>query len=347
MTAELVPAHPGTGDERIGELTAQWLTTRKSQHTREAYRRDLASWLNWCRSVDLHPLEAWPGDILAWLTYLATGDPARNKAPEAGNTQDRRLGAVSSWYQWLVRHTVAHRNPAHIGTHERPVRAPRRAPALSDKQTEDLLAAADAYPNPRAAAIVWLMLTTGIRVGELIAANVGDIGQDRGVAVLHVRGKGGKTRMAEIEPSTYVRLHAYIGVRRDADLRPVPAAQAGATSGNDRPLIATANGKRIDRKEVRLLLKRLAATAGLPDDLADRLTPHSTRATFITTSLEDGVPIRDVQYAAGHVSPVTTEAYDRSRWSPDRSPSRRVARRFRTDRLDARRDALLSGEEPE
>src|SRR2546430_866980 len=94
----------------------------------------------------------------------------------------------------------------------------------------------------------WLMLTTGIRVGELIAANAADIGQDRGVTVLHVRGKGGKTRPVEIEPYTMGRLDAYLAGRGDVDLRPVRMPSAGA--GAERPLIATSSGKRIDRKGV-------------------------------------------------------------------------------------------------
>ena len=39
------------------------------------------------------------------------------------------------------------------------------------------------------------------------------------------------------------------------------------------------------------------------------LTPHGLRAGFITLALEDGAPLRKVQYAAGHANPRTTERY--------------------------------------
>jgi integrase/recombinase XerD len=344
MTADLVPAHPvDNPDARIRELTKQWLAGRKSDHTRAAYLLDLKSWLAWCQAHNVHALAARHGHIMEWLAALAEGDPLVGRRPESGSTRARRLGAISGWYRWLIRHQAANRNPANLDKGERPVLAPRRAPALSDDQTERMLAAADADRNLRTAAIVWLLLTTGIRVGELIAANVADIGQDRGVTVLHVHGKGGKTRMVEMEPHTLDRVLAYLATRRDHDMAPVLAAQAGA--GGDRPLIATARGLRLDRKAIRLLLRRLARKAGLPGELVDRLTPHSTRATYVTAAIEDGVPVRDIQRSVGHVSPVTTEGYDRSAWSPDRSPSRRVAKRFHAARVDAARHASSSNAE--
>jgi site-specific recombinase XerD len=331
VSADLVPVEQA-GADRIAELTRQWFDSRKSEHTEAAYRLDLASWLGWCRANEVPALDARFGHVMEWLAELASGDPHTGRRPESGSTRARRLGAISGWYRWLIRHDAATRNPADLDRSERPVLAPRRAPALSDAQAEALLTVADA-DTPRSAAIVWLLLTAGIRVGELTAANVCDIGQDRGVTVLHVHGKGGKTRMVEVEPYTLHRVDRYLADRGDVELLPVVVDQAGA--GRDRPLIATVAGNRIDRKEVRRVLKRLAKVAGLPASLVDRLTPHSTRATFVTTSIDAGVPIRDIQLAAGHASPVTTEAYDRSAWSPDRSPSRKVATRFHAARVEA------------
>lgn len=308
-----------------------------SSHTHDAYRRDLICWLDFCGARDVRPLEAWPDDVQRWIGELAVGDPFTGRRPEAGTTRARRLGAVSSWYRWLIRNGHAQRNPAMLLKEERPVRAPRKAPALSDAEAGKLLATADADRNPRTAAIAWLLLTTGIRVGELVAANIADQGQYRGFAVLNITGKGGKIRPVRIAPSAHDRVEAYLATRTDVDRRPVVVDQAGA--GTDRPLIATLDGNRIDRQAVRLLLRRLAKTAGLSPVLVDRLTPHSTRATYITASIAAGVPIRDIQEAAGHASPVTTEGYDRLSGSVERSPAEIVARLFDADRLDALRKA--------
>lgn len=318
---DLVPVQRDEGDH-LAALVAAFLHTRKSDHTRDAYRRDLALWLDWCHTNRINPIDCWPAHVQLWLTHLT-------ERGDSGSTRDRRLGAVSSWYKWLIRNQAAIRNPVDLDTSERPVRAPRRAPALSDEQAAALLAAAD-QDSPRAAAIIWLMLYTGIRVGELLAATTGDLGMERGYPVLHVHGKGGKTRTVALVPPVVARLAAYL----HPDGQPgvlVPADQAGA--GRTRPLIATRAGKRLDPKAVRLLLQRLARKAGLPAELVATLSPHSTRATYATAALDDGVPVRDVQYALGHASPVTTEGYDRSRLSPERSPAYRLMQRFsRTER---------------
>lgn len=310
------------GNDRLNELTNSWLR-KLTDHTRQAYRRDLESWLLWCAANEVHPTDAWAEHVLGWLTALA--------GTESGATRARRLSAVSSWYKWLIRHRAMDRNPAVLDRTERPVAAPRRAPALSDIQVGKLLTAAAEDPNLRTAAIIYLLLTTGIRVGELVAANVGDLGIDSGVTVLHVRGKGARGRPVEIESHTLARIDVYLASRTDIERLPALPGQPGA---GDRPLIVTATGRRIDRWMVRRLLLRLARQAGLPVRLVERLTPHSTRATQITESLAAGVALRDVQRNAGHASPVTTEIYDRSGFDPTRSPARALARRWHADRID-------------
>lgn len=321
MTADLVPTTTSPY-VRAEALRAQFLATREgSPHTYDAYTRDLRSWLDWCIARGVDPLDAWPAHCARWQTELAQGDPAADRKPEAGTTRARRLGAVSAWYRWLVRHQAAPRNPALLEGAERPVRAPSHAPALSAEQAEKLLATADAY-SPRASAIVFLLIYGGLRSGELTGANVGDIGMTDGELILRVRGKGGKPRDVRINPAVWERITAYLSSRPDSDPLPVTSADAGA--GKERPLIATYRGNRIDRKEIRLLLRRLATKAGLPPQVADNLRPHSTRATYATRAIAAGMDLRAVQETMGHASPTTTMDYDRSNVTPDRDPAIRL-----------------------
>lgn len=312
MTAELVPVDPPSHDQRIDEETAKFLKARKSDHTRDAYRLDLASWWTWCAGAGLHPLDASPGDILNWLADL----------PEAGTTKARRVSAVSSWYRWLIREQAAERNPVQLERTERPVRSPRHAPALSPAQAEVLLAAADA-DSPRAAAIVYLLTYTGIRVGELIAADTSDVGMTGGEMVLYVRGKGGKGRTVRLNSVVVARLDRYGASRLGREYLPATAEHAG--TGRDRPLIATSRGKRVGRKEVRRLLQRLAKQAGLPEQVAARMTPHATRATYATSSFANKLDGRAIQETMGHVSFDTTVGYDRSKVTAARDPAIRLA----------------------
>ncbi|MFC6017783.1 tyrosine-type recombinase/integrase [Plantactinospora solaniradicis] len=321
---DLVPAQrPG---DHLARLAAAFIATRKSEHTRDAYRRDLTAWLNWCTGNGVNPLDAWPAHVQLWMTHL-------ERCGDAGTTRARRLGAVSSWYGWLVRHQEAQRNPADLERAERPTRAPRPAPALSDEHAAALLDRSD-LDTPRSAAIVWLLIHTGIRVGELLAANTADIAVDRGHTVLHVHGKGGKGRTVTLVPPVVARLNGYLAARTDTGTTLVRTDQAGA--GQQRPLIATATGARMDRKAVRLLLRRLARAGGLPTTVVEQLTPHSTRATYVTAALDEGVPIYDVARDVGHASTDTTRGYDRSQYDPAKAAAYRLMGRFgrHLDRTD-------------
>ena len=62
-----------------------------------------------------------------------------------------------------------------------------------------------------------------------------------------------------------------------------------------------------------------ASTRGPLDLLGD--TRHSMRATFITTALDNGASLEDVQSAAGHADPSTTKLYDRRGYNPEKSAS--------------------------
>ena len=67
------------------------------------------------------------------------------------------------------------------------------------------------------------------------------------------------------------------------------------------------------------MIQRLARKAGIP--AAESITPHSFRHTFITEALSAGIPLQDVQDAAGHADPRTTRRYDHGRHNLDRHPT--------------------------
>jgi integrase len=70
------------------------------------------------------------------------------------------------------------------------------------------------------------------------------------------------------------------------------------------------------------LLSRLEEWLGRKEaEMAEPISPHSLRHSFITAALDAGVPLRDVQEAASHADPRTTMRYDRARRSLDRHAS--------------------------
>ena len=73
----------------------------------------------------------------------------------------------------------------------------------------------------------------------------------------------------------------------------------------------------MDRHAATRRLRRLAQASGL----RAKLDPHMLRHTFVTTMLDAGVDLRDVQIAARHADPRTTMRYDRARTNLDRHPN--------------------------
>jgi site-specific recombinase XerD len=202
------------------------------------------------------------------------------------------------------------------------VRRPRVDPdhtitlGLDRDQARAFLAAADADHGPawlRTAAAVRMLLHLGLRVDELAAADVTDLGHDLGHRVLTVTRKGGCRATLPVPPAT-AALDTYLGDRLARH-----RAVAGPTATLDGPLLATKNGRRLDQAALWRLVRRLARAAGIP--LWARLSPHSLRHTTITLALDAGEDLSDVQDLAGHRDPRTTRYYDRRRAALNRSPA--------------------------
>ena len=86
----------------------------------------------------------------------------------------------------------------------------------------------------------------------------------------------------------------------------------------DGPILLGHNGERMTRDAAARIVRRLSKAAGI----TKRNGPHSLRQSFITATLDAGVPLRDVQEAASHADPRTTMRYDRAR-SPSTATSPR------------------------
>jgi integrase len=136
--------------------------------------------------------------------------------------------------------------------------------------------------------------------------------QNRGFDALWVTRKGRKRDSLAVHPQVVQRIRDYLaaaghGAELDGPLfRPV---RANGRQGHARRHLAP---DAIDR-----VLRRYARRIGL-----DRgYSAHSMRATFITTTLENGASLGDVQRAAGHADPSTTRLYDRRGHNPEKSAS--------------------------
>jgi integrase/recombinase XerD len=301
-------------EDPAGALVIAWLATKRSPHTRAAYLRDLAQWTGWLAGHGMPLLEADETAAAMWARHLEA-------AEVKDSTAARKLTAVSSFYAWCVRGGHVRANP--VAGLPRPVvdYDTSATPGLTRDQAVTLLDAADADAGPQAArtaALVAALLFTGARVSELLGADIEDMGTNRGHRVLRVRRKGGKVQALALPAPAAARIDAYLAGRDD--VTKLPAIPGSAAAARRRVLFATGTGARMYRAEVRALLRRLGQAAGLPPELAARLSPHSMRHAFATLNLDAGASLRDLQDAMGHASPRTTRRYDRSRGNLDRSP---------------------------
>jgi integrase/recombinase XerD len=286
-----------------------WLSKQKSARTRRAYRLDVTHFM---RTLGITtPEELRQADhkaVIAWERYMRETEYA------ASSTIRRRLAALSSLYKHLVRHDHALRNP--VGEVERPAinRNEGVTAAFSKAQARKLLdlPSEDTIAGLRDRAILSVGLQVGLRRAEIAALTVGDLHQNRGYDSLRVSRKGGRRDALAINPQTTARLRAYLEkVGHGADLDG-PLFRPLRHNGRQRE-----ERRRMDPDAIDRVVRKYAADLGL-----DRgYSAHSMRATFITTALENGAQLEDVQKAAGHRDPSTTKLYDRRGYNPEKAAS--------------------------
>jgi integrase/recombinase XerD len=291
-------------------LVLGWLAAKSAQNTRTAYARDIGiiprqrpsrapSWLAWCQEQQVHPVTGITGlHVLRYARLLEVAglSPASTA---------RKLAAVSGWYAWLARRGHITASPATGIARPAPAPASPPAPALTPDQTLTLLHAADTAPGPqraRTAALAAVLLFTGVRVSEVISANVEDLGTEHGHRVLRVTRANGRRHSLPLPSPAATRIDAYLAGRAD------PPSTAA--------LFTTRTGGRLFPADVRHAMLRLAARADLPADLASHLGPRMMRHTFAELYLNAGHSRRDLQNAMGYAEPRPTQRYDQARHTP-------------------------------
>lgn len=281
---------PGTDALRLA--VAGFLANYKGQ-TRVHTESDLACFLRWCEHRELPPLDARRVDLELYLRWMQSD---RRFKP---STVSRRLSVVAGFYRTCVIDGVMRHSPAE---YVRRPRVPAESPTLglSHLQFEALLSTARDSENPNDPALVSMLGLLGLRIFEATGSDIEGLSEVHGHRVLRVHGKGDKVVLTPLPPA--------VG-------RAIDRAKGERSSG---PILRSRAETRMSRHVATRRLQRLAATAGI--EIA-RMHPHMLRHTFVTTMLDAGVDLRDVQIAARHADPRTTMRYDRARKNLDRHPN--------------------------
>ena len=172
---------------------------------------------------------------------------------------------------------------------------------LTSRQVKEVLAGVDRSTEQglRDYAMLFLMVTGGLRTIEVSRANIGDLRTLGDNSVLYVQGKGReeKTDYIKLSAPAEQAIRAYLKARAEKDEE---APLFSSTSNNNR-------GARLTTRSVSGIVKTRLQQAGYD---SEKLTAHSLRHTAVTLSLLAGKDITEVQQFARHANIATTMIYN-------------------------------------
>jgi integrase/recombinase XerD len=266
-----------------------------SSNTLSAYRRDLLDFSGALAKRGLSVKRASRDDVRAYLAHLSS-------RAVAAATQARRLSALRQFYGFLYSDNIRPDDPTSA------IDSPRRGRSLPKiLSREDLVRLIDAaHPETehdaeplRLRCIIEVLYASGLRVSELVSLPLAAAMQRDGF--LFVRGKGGKERVAPLNPSARGAIKGYVAVRDKfmprGPVRTVAAKYLFCSRGVEGHLT---------RRRCHQMLKSLAVAAGVDPD---KLSPHVLRHAFATHLVEGGADLRSVQTLLGHADIATTQIY--------------------------------------
>lgn len=254
--------------------------------TRVEYRADLRQLADFLTQRGINnPAEVALAHLQAFLAWL-------DSKGYAGVTRRRKTASIKAFFGFLTNAGVCAHNPARrLIPPERAYSEPRY---LTTQEYRALLAAC--AHHPRDAAIIELLLQTGIRLAEVARLTLNDvelpkrINQDpENTGNLFIRGKGKRSRTLPLNHKACRALKAWLDVRPD-----IPDPALFVTRFRE-PLLA--------RGVQRLVAKHLKA-AGI-----DHASVHTLRHTFGTIHVAKGTDLRTVQAMMGHADLKATAIY--------------------------------------
>ena len=213
-------------------------------------------------------------------TYLTEYQQEKNSSKV---TVDNIRRILSSFFSWLEDEDYILKSPA------RRIHKVKAALTIKETYTDEALEKMrDSCEEPRDLALIDMLASTGMRVGELVLLNSDDINFEERECV--VFGKGSKERMVYFDARTKIHLQNYLQERTDDN----PALFVSLRAPHERLQICG-----VERR-LRELGKKL--------DI-EKVHPHKFRRTLATMAIDKGMPIEQLQQLLGHKRIDTTLQY--------------------------------------
>lgn len=198
-------------------------------------------------------------------------------------TIDNIRRVLSSFFSWLEDEDYIIKSPIRrIHRIKTPTTVKE---VLTDENLEKLR---DECENIRDLSLIELLISTGMRVGELVNLNISNLNfEDRSCIVL---GKGNKEREVYFDAKTKLHLKKYISKRSDT---------------NDALFVSLREPhQRLSISGIELIVRKLGVNTNI-----NKVHPHKFRRTLATMAIDKGMPVEQVQKLLGHVKIETTMHY--------------------------------------
>ena len=245
-----------------------------SEKTLSYYQKTIEAMI---ASIGKKPQQIVTDDIRQYLTMYQT----QRKSSKVTIDNIRRI--LATFYSWLEDEDYIVKSPV------RRIHKVKTAKVIKDTYTDEALELMrDNCESLRDVAIIDLLASSGMRVGELVSLNRDDINFNERECV--VFGKGNKERLVYFDARTKIHLQNYLNNRTDDD----PA------------LFVTLRApyKRLQIGGVEMRLRQLGKKLSRP-----KVHPHKFRRTMATSAIDKGMPIEQVQQLLGHQKIDTTMHY--------------------------------------
>ncbi|HUW22397.1 MAG TPA: tyrosine-type recombinase/integrase [Candidatus Bathyarchaeia archaeon] len=277
-----------TIEDALDEYTTTYMPSRNlAEKTRTEYTADMSDFVSFVASRGVR--EPQKIELRLLNEYMAELD----KRGLAGLTRRRKASSIKSFFNFMENFDYIQKNVAHRLIP--PKREETTPKVLTENEVKKLqLAVANV---PRDAAIIELLLQTGIRLSELARLKTGDVylpskvtkDPENAGAVTVKRGKGGKDRVITLNHKACRALKTYLRVRPELD--------NGA-------LFFSKFKSPISHKGYQWIIKKYLKEAEIKDAHV-----HSLRHTFGTQMAKKGVNLRVIQEAMGHADLKMTSRY--------------------------------------
>jgi len=288
-------------------------TKELSQNSVSAYLRDLPDFQRFLSERVIHDLDsASKADISAWLLQL-------KKDGMSAATVNRKLASLRAYYKFMIETGGLTDDPT-IG-----IRSPRierkEIEFLTMDEVDRLLSApSETDIGFRDLAILEMLYATGLRVTELMFANIEDVNLRMGFVTCN--GAHGKARIIPLGRPARVALEKYI-----YDIRPHfrrshngDNGHGGNGNGNggngngngnggngngNGALFLNYYGERITRQALWKILRSYSEKAGIEKNI----TPQILRNSFAVHMIQNGADLKSIQELMGHEDPIATQVY--------------------------------------